>query len=786
MAMISFLVGIAGVGSWRARWAILFFLAHLFCAQGQLLAQNQPASTSDIPVVWEVNWALNPNNNAGVNLPDWERTLGSALITQPPERWLGLPFRHWLATTSGRWKKAVSESQPVPTGSAAPYDPLALEQAEALFRSRMVRMGCLWADAEIQVQFEREHASLYINLIPGMRLKCGAILLDGESSGISAQALADIETRWRQLEGSWLNLDALDRARGESALRLQSEGWYGIMAEHFTLDIDTAGSQTTGKADLTLHIAPRSQGSSMSPHRKAKIASVTMDWQPLELTVLENRLDDGVLWQIPKGRDIRAFKHQLQVAPGDVFNPQQLSTSRQGLRELAILDRVSYTVEPVVDSLMSATRMLDVKYKLQPSPKRLLRVNGAITSRQRAGGEIKLALGNLDFRQRAEQLTLDLQAGLESITPTNPNSSDNPSQSESTWLNSRVLSAELQYSANRLLPFGVDRFPRSNHPESRISLSFRDEKRIEFTRTSVRIGLVEQFIENATTGSKLEIRPFEAAITSSQLSTGFEAELAESGSGILASTFSSRAIFGSGISWWFNPKSPSDKPKWRSHLEMETAGVLFHALDKRAPAETNIALPSFFGLAQTVDVARYTRWVMDLRGDWQIRPRTGLHFRSYLGIVASSIDSSAAPLEKQFYVGGTNSMRGWRALELGPGGSGDDALNLRGDMRLEFNLEARQYLNDWVQLAGFVDIGNVWMTRYEAERPLANFQWSRFVDELGVSAGFGVRLDFGYFLLRCDAARPVRWPNGQPPADPNGTPSTMGRWRIHPAVSLPF
>ena len=105
---------------------------------------------------------------------------------------------------------------------------------------------------------------------------------------------------------------------------------------------------------------------------------------------------------------------------------------------------------------------------------------------------------------------------------------------------------------------------------------------------------------------------------------------------------------------------------------------------------------------------------MDLRGDWQIRSNTGLHFRSYLGIVASSIDSSAAPLEKQFYVGGTNSMRGWRALELGPGGSGDDALNLRGDMRLEFNLEARQYLNDWVQLAGFVDIGNVWMTRYEA------------------------------------------------------------------------
>ena len=55
----------------------------------------------------------------------------------------------------------------------------------------------------------------------------------------------------------------------------------------------------------------------------------------------------------------------------------------------------------------------------------------------------------------------------------------------------------------------------------------------------------------------------------------------------------------------------------------------------------------------------------------------------YAGVVASSISGSAPPLEKQFYVGGPNSLRGWRALGLGPGGAGVDGVNVRGDIRME-------------------------------------------------------------------------------------------------------
>lgn len=777
MAMISFLVGIAGINAWRARWVILLFLAHLFFLKGEIQAQDQAGTASKTEIVWGTDWSLIDSHPTGMTLTDWQRALNSALVNRPPERVLGIPARHILASLTGRWKKALDTGQPVPSGSAGPFDPLALEQARVLFRSRMIRMGCLEAEVNMSTRFDQERVTLLIELTPGVRAKCGAVVILGDGSGITPKELSRIDSHWQSWAGKWLDLDALDRARSESATRLQAEGWFGLMAEHFTLDIDTTNIRSTGTADLVVHIAPRNLGGTMSPHRRGRISSVNVDWQPQNMEAMENRTVNGVAWHVPQGRDIRTLQHLLQVAPGDLFDPSKLSASRQGFRSLAIVDQVALEIEPTVDSTSYLERPLAVTFGLQPNEKRLMRVNGALTSRQRIGGEVTLALGNLDFRERAEQLTLDLQAGRETVSNSLNDSSD-PSNAEGDFLNSRILSAALQYQSRRLIPFGVDRFPRSNRPESRLSMTFHDEKRPRFSRTYVQLGLVEQFTENERTGSKLEVRPFEVAMTSSQLTSDFETSLIESGSAILVSSFSSRALFASGISWWISPKRKKGRPGFRCHLEVESAGALFHWIDPRQPRETNIQLPSAFGLGQKVDVARYTRWVLDVRGDWQWRPRSGIHMRGYLGVAASSIDSSAAPLEKQFYVGGANSMRGWRALGLGLGGEEEDELNVRGDMRMEFNIEARQFLNDWIQIAAFMDIGNVWMTRYEAERPKAHFQWSRFHQELGVSVGCGIRLDFGYFLLRCDAGRPVRWPN-----EPNPTSES---WRIHPAVSLPF
>ena len=209
-----------------------------------------------------------------------------------------------------------------------------------------------------------------------------------------------------------------------------------------------------------------------------------------------------------------------------------------------------------------------------------------------------MALGNLDFRQRAEKLTLDLQAGIQRVPYVFVETDE--------AFNSRVLSATAQYSAMRLIPFGPDRFSRSNRPESRISLTYRDEVRPEFGRTFIQLGLVERFIENQGTGSKLEIRAFEVALTSSRLEPEFEKRVEPASIGDSDFLLPAKGlVWLRGISWWLSPSRKPLRPSFRLHLEVESAGALFHALDPRSPVNTVIQTPSFFGPSESINVARY-------------------------------------------------------------------------------------------------------------------------------------------------------------------------------------
>ena len=110
---------------------------------------------------------------------------------------------------------------------------------------------------------------------------------------------------------------------------------------------------------------------------------------------------------------------------------------------------------------------------------------------------------------------------------------------------------------------------------------------------------MEQFIENPATGSKLELRPFEVALTASRLERGFIQELEDLGSGFLISSFDSRALFASGVSWWLSPAVRPGGFRFRLHFEAEAAESVPLA-GWPSPLETTIPLPSLFGSGSEV------------------------------------------------------------------------------------------------------------------------------------------------------------------------------------------
>lgn len=774
--IISFFVGMFP-GVWTsARWALMAALT--MGASIPLFAANlaKGDSTDFTPLVWEVDWAWeNGTDGDGLSLQELKDRLSGGLVLRPPERWLGIPFRHDWSRLNGRWIRALKDGQPVPTGTANVFDGLAMERSAALMRSRMIRAGYLESRLRLDTATIRPgKLRLDVILSPGPRYFCASTRVQCEKSGLDPGEVERLAQAWSQWEGKPLDLNDLEEERERIARDFAQRGWFGLISDFISIAVDTSDSQTTHGVHLVLEVAPIIQSGDTLPHRKAYLDSISFHWHPKDGDFMKKWQEKGVWWRMPENRTVKGLAHRLHLETGKLYNPLDISSARQSIRMFPLIEDVRVDIAPRFDK-KSSDLPLHVHFDAYPSERRVMKVNGALTSRQGLGGEMAVSLSDQDFRQRMERLALDVSLGRETVVPFYA-TGDRGGQN---LLNSRVVSAGVTYSAHRLIPFASDRFPESNRPESSLTFSLRDEKRDDFTRTYVQLGLVERFIENQETGSHVEMRLFEVAVTSSQLFDEFQEALDSLGSDIFASSFEPRALLSSGIHWKLRPSKNRTKTwMWAMDVGFEGAGNLFHLLDARSPESTTVPLPSILDATREVQVARYTRWVFEGRGGWTPNGRDGIFARLTAGVAASSIDGVSVPLEKQFYVGGPNSMRGWQAMGLGPGGTGQDGLRGRGDIRLEFNLEARKYVNEWIQLAAFSDAGNVWMTRPETERPHVEFNRDRFLEQVGWAAGAGLRLDFGYFLVRFDAGYPLISPSGEFP--------TGRRWRIHPAVSLPF
>lgn len=158
--------------------------------------------------------------------------------------------------------------------------------------------------------------------------------------------------------------------------------------------------------------------------------------------------------------------------------------------------------------------------------------------------------------------------------------------------------------------------------------------------------------------------------------------------------------------------------------------------------------------------------------------KTALAFRGFAGIgipLMGTDPNKTLPLFKQYFGGGSNSMRAWPVRGIGPGGNplipySADRTNFNdrtGDIQLEINSEFRydiaRIIPNTLTLRGaiFSDIGNIWNTRNsksDGSADSSQFQFKNVYKQTGISAGTGFRLDFNYFIVRFDLGFRIKRP----------------------------
>ena len=155
-------------------------------------------------------------------------------------------------------------------------------------------------------------------------------------------------------------------------------------------------------------------------------------------------------------------------------------------------------------------------------------------------------------------------------------------------------------------------------------------------------------------------------------------------------------------------------------------------------------------------------------------------FRVLAGAGVAYGNSTALPYEKQFYVGGAGSMRGWQARALGPGSAQLDKTfsipSQTGDIKLEADLEYRFPMMWKLEGALFAEVGNVW----KAEQGVN-------LGELAADWGVGFRVNLDILVLRIDWGIRLRDPSldGDKWLSPLSALKSKGS-ALHFGVGYPF
>ncbi|WP_116105311.1 BamA/TamA family outer membrane protein [Lewinella sp. IMCC34191] len=209
---------------------------------------------------------------------------------------------------------------------------------------------------------------------------------------------------------------------------------------------------------------------------------------------------------------------------------------------------------------------------------------------------------------------------------------------------------------------------------------------------------------------------------------------------------------------------------------------------------------NIFPVTDAVDASRitsiYPQVETDLRYYHNFSASSQLAMRLHGGVAYPITDRAIVPYFDLYTVGGPNSLRGFVPRQLGPGRTAPVNNNLLtfggfGNLMLESSIEWRQKLNSLIEVAAFLDAGNVWTYKTEAEPLNTDFRSTTFIKELAMDYGFGFRFDLTFLIFRLDFAKPFQIPYEETVADFRIPRKFVGdpvddSWRLVIGFGYPF
>ncbi|MBK9478408.1 MAG: BamA/TamA family outer membrane protein [Bacteroidia bacterium] len=558
----------------------------------------------------------------------------------------------------------------------------------------------------------------------------------------------------------------LEQERERITKLLRNNGYYYFLKEYIHFDADS--SLGSNSINLTLRIKnpekkiPDTDSIIESTHYKYWLDKIYIepDFVPKQKFRIYNDTTEYINYLFLYDRQMR-YRKKILVRPffltqGDMFCQENIDETYKLMGNLKAFKFINVVIkENTSDSLK---HLLNAFVQLTPSPKQSFSVSGEGTYNSGNFG----VSGNLIYQNKnvfkgAEIFEVKLKGGLEVQNITTNDGIVDGIASTINPFNIYQIGPEFSLNFPRIIfPLPEKIKIRNLKPKTQLVFSYDYQKRPEYNGTIANFSFNYTWRPFKQKFIRLTFTPSEINFVKVFLDDDFRDKLINSGNPISIKRYDPLFVNSIQFNLIYNNQDL-----------VKVSNFSYFRFD----IETGGNIPTFYnnliGTEKTEDGAyqkfgiKYAQY-WKTNADYRFYRKTGalskLVARTFLGFGQPYGNSKVLPFVKSFYGGGVNDIRAWKTRRLGPGSLPNDYESLvdqTGDMKIEFNLEYRYNVYKYLNAATFVDAGNIWLLKKDENAPGANFTTQNFIRDMALGAGFGLRFDFSFFVIRLDAAYPV-------------------------------
>ena len=611
--------------------------------------------------------------------------------------------------------------------------------------------------------------------------------------------------------------DVLDQEKLEDEVKritelMQEKGFYSFNRDGGEIYFTADTLQSRKQVPLTMDIL---KDTLKTPYKQYTIGNVEIQY--LEKITDKPELDtvykDAKIKRIDEQYKLKALWRPITLKKGEIYNQKNLDLTKRNFFALNNFSIASYEASPDQYSNPNDT-IINVKYKLIPLPKYNFKTALDLHYSQ---------ILNLGFSPSAELTARNIFGGAENLTTSISGTfgtvySQNNSKA---FLNASEFSLQFGLNFPRLLlPFNTENFvPNKYSPISTISLGVSSQNNIGMDRRIFNAGFNYFVNISDRVSHKLFLFNTQLSITRNKSayydyfpvdyelwkqvsdkyfvynpSVGSEYD---NGNGTLTKDDVTNIILADNN--YINSLTTEEQQIFLNYLQVlykkeritqnvlinslfynftyneigkkdyqnpfffdgkiELAGNLLSLLSKKNITSNNLSVNS--GQIFGIPISQFVKFDVDIRKYFTFSNKHQFIIRQVAGVGIPYGNSSNMPFVRSYFSGGSNDIRAWIAFGgLGPADSDVDKrvrAYMMGNVKLTTNIEYRFPINNMFEGAIFTDAGNIWSLKDTGIGD--EFKFNKFVSQMGLGSGLGLRIHVAYITVRLDLAYKLHDPN---------------------------